>query len=1202
MRMPTSGIARRLPIVLVVAVFLASPAAGTYWKANVRTGSDIVMKDHRWPMKDRGTYYAFWLMGFAPSHPRLGSMYGGMHPNAPGQPPGMFMSYWGEVKNVCEGELFYPHGYGAEGASGGAHGEAVFIRPGAWYRMVKRIFPAGSGAEDRSWVGWWAKDVERNHWYLHSVVELPAAATGFSVGSSGFVEALGPPTEPRAFERRLGYCRKDGKWYKADTVSSSGWKFFKLIEDGTVLRYDRMEKDDPSVRTVKEFTTKQPDEPPLDPPAVKNVRAVSLGNQVAVSWEAPVSASPQLGYQLEAFDNPEAKGEPVAVVEALVPYIRVRRFATPQAARSVRVTVRDIFDQEAAVVVPVSPEEATPAVEDVGKTQPGLTYSYYEAAGGVDWTELPNFDDLAPARQGDVATIDDTVREARDRLYAFRYTGYVQAPADGLYVFTLATCDGNRLLIDGEVVGEHDGLHGRAPRQYAVALGKGLHAFELQYFYGAGRGHHGNLADILQVSWEGPGFETRRMGPGDFRCKPAGQPPAVTLSLEGRDISSDSEPVSLDDNLVTLQASVSAAGRALNKLQLFSDQKLLETLDGDALEQPERITITKLFPAGGNRIWARLWYDENHSVDSQNALNFQTQDYSDGPWRFIRLGHKFPLGARYKDGVASFAGEGSCVGYQEMAGDFTLTAHIKDITLTTPENGVHGQNWLGLYASPVKPLDPNRGLESTFDEHGYGVYLTAGRGMKGWPDFEDLGGGRMCIPTFPSDHRWLRMVRRGDRLQSYTSADGKMWEKAMEVVSQNRPQEHYAGVWFRAIPGKGRSLFQGAVDHISLEPGAPAEQRAKVPAEEIDLTDRITAIVQAKANPDVLVARSPTLGVLKSADRGETFKPVNDGLTTADALAVRSVAVHPQNADIVLRGGGATVDGRLNSGLWRSEDGGQSWKLVTHEIDFCGDGPTTLFGEVIAFCPQDPNVVVAAGETKGAFLSRDAGLTWENVGLAGKRITCLGFNADTVNDVPLLVVGTSADNELHSLGMSSLASSVDSPGGVHAARIHNDKLNWNTWFELSDIAVTNLTFGAYENFVVIATSRGLYYTWQMGRTFSQRRHDVPADQLITALGYRQYPKRVGPGDIRTKSDTFATAFSQAGADFIRWVPERTALPWRKWAEKPQMEGHTSSAVLRVGVTCILPDQEDADTLFLCNRHGVFKTTDHGKTFRHVYGR
>ena len=37
----------------------AGEAGATGWKPNVRTGSDIVMKDHRWPSWDQGTYYCF---------------------------------------------------------------------------------------------------------------------------------------------------------------------------------------------------------------------------------------------------------------------------------------------------------------------------------------------------------------------------------------------------------------------------------------------------------------------------------------------------------------------------------------------------------------------------------------------------------------------------------------------------------------------------------------------------------------------------------------------------------------------------------------------------------------------------------------------------------------------------------------------------------------------------------------------------------------------------------------------------------------------------------------------------------------------------------------------------------------------------------------------------------------------------------------
>jgi len=1202
-RYPTTEVRAAVIFIAAASVLCALPAQATYWAANVRDGSDIVMKDHRWPLEDRGTYYAFWLMSFVPEHPRLGSMYGGMHPNAPGQPPGVFMSYWGEVGNVYEGELFYPHGYGAEGASGGAHGEADFLRPNSWYRMVKRMFPSRRDGQQRTWIGWWIKDVEQNRWYTHSIVELPVSATGFKVGSSGFVEALGPPTVNRAFERRLGYCRKDGQWYKADTVGSHGWKFFKLIEDGTVLRYDRAEKDDPSVKTSKQFTTKQPDDPPLDLPGVADVAAVAQGNQVAVSWEIPHRVSPQLGYKIDVFDNADASGEPMLSCGESVPYVRAKRLDTPRPPRGVRLTITDIFDQTTSRVIPVT--SASPrASAQVTRTQPGLAYEYYEAPGGVDWTQLPDFDALTPARRGYVAGLDDSVRGQRERLYALRYTGYLRVPSDGLYVLTVRTCDGNRLRLDGELIAEHDGLHGRSARQYPLALKAGRHPFEMEYFYGAGRGHHGNLPDILAVSWEGPGFGTRRLGRGDFECVRSEDLPRVKLELLGE----RNEDGSVEDNLVSIRARLQAAGHRPERLQLYAGTRLLETVEGDALADRDRITIEKLFPAGENRIWARLWYDGGHSVDAENVLEFSTRDYNDSDWQFTRLGHEFPLGARFKNGTAKFAGEGSCVAWRKVSGDYTLTAHIKDIALRGPDSDVYDQNWLGLYTSDVGRMNERVGLKSTFNDHGFGIYLTAGRGMKGWADFDDLGGSRMSIPTFPADHRWLRLVRRGKRFQSFTSADGKQWQKAQEIIPRHQTPEQYVGLWFRAIPGKGRRLFQGAIDQVTLQEGnVPPETVPRVPAADLQLDGRVTGVVQAAGDPTILFARSPDLGLLRSADRGETWKPANGELQSAPAaMAVRSVAVHPTDSSIVLRGGGRVIDHTLQSGLWRSADGGRSWKLVTREIDFDGRGPTTFFGEVIAFCPQDPDVAIAAGETSGLFVSRDAGQTWQPAGLTGERITCLGFNADTPRQSPQLIVGTSADAELITLGLGRPATAVEASARVYWGRLADGRPQLSPCLELDRLAVTNLAFGAYHTFGTIATSRGLYYTWQGGGTFSQRRNDVPADRLITALGYRQYPKQVGPGDVRTKSDTYAAAFSapqdhpSVAKSPIRWVPERTPMLWRAWSrEAPRMEGAAESASLGDGVSCILPDREDPQTLYLCNRHGVFKTSDGGRTYRRI---
>jgi len=1169
---------KRLLCTLLALVIWAPLSHATGWKPNVREGSDIVMKDHRWPRWDKGTYYCFWYMSFVPGHPRLGNLYGGIAVGGPEKPPGMFMSYWGEVKPVYVGEYFYPHGYGAEGASGGAHGEALFLRPNAWFRFVKRIFSPAEPGTDAAYVGWWVKDLEKNVWHTHSVVQLPARAAGFK-GNSGFVEALGDPATHRAFERRLGYCRKDREWHKANTVGVSGKRFFKVIEDGTVLRYDRAQPD--SAGDGKgEFTVTQPDAPTLDAPAIEGAEAAALGNQVSVRWAIPAPAAPQLGYKLELFGNGGTAGNPISTARDNAPFVLARRLDAPQAVKSVRITVTDIFDQQASASVRVTAPTLLPAVK-ARDLCPGLAYAYYEAPGKTDWTRLPDVAALKPVKQGVVGTLDDTVQGERYRNYAMRYHGFLKVPADGLYVFSMGTCDGSRLSLGGRVIADDDGLHGMATRQYPVALKGGLHAIELLYFKGPSRRHggHAYLADKLSVSWEGPGFGPRKLTSADFMRRNAAIP-SLNLTLKGTLIDGV-----LDDNLVEIVPDIDLLGRRLTRVQLYSGRKVIKSASGD------NPTFKLLLPAGKNRVHARLWYDESCSVDSGNALEFETRDRTEGPWTFTRLGHKFPIAVRYEDGAASFSGEGFYVGTRKVTGDFTMTARIADITLRTRENGIHGGNWLGLYTSNVGRQREGQGIESTFNQWGYGLYRTAGGGMRGSADFPDLGGGRMSREAFPNpDHPWLRIVRRGSRFMSFTSEDGNAWHKVEERLSKNFTPEQYVGVCFRAVPGKGRGVFQGTIANMALARGeAPEEVRGKPRAADLRLENRITAVVQAPGDSNILYARSPTRGLLVSRDRGATWKPANGNLKAAEALAVRSVAVHPTDAKIVLRAGGIRDGGALKSGLWRSADAGETWKLVTDEIDADGRGPTTPFGEIISFSTEDPNLVAAGGETAGVFLSKDAGLTWASAGLAGERITCLQF----VPKTSTLIVGTCADSEFRTMGLGEPWKPGAAPGRIYRGDYRNGKLQLRKAAEAEQFGVLNIGAGSHPNFSSFATTRGLYYTWQRDIAFVQRRYHIPADVFCTALGARLFRKPYGnrKADIRTYVDTYAAPFS-ADTPGVYLCRDRTH---HRWAALPSQ----SDEKLDAGISCIAPDRDDPDVLFVCNTGGIHRSTDGGKTFRLV---
>ncbi len=137
-----------------------------------------------------------------------------------------------------------------------------------------------------------------------------------------------------------------------------------------------------------------------------------------------------------------------------------------------------------------SPENPTGTVA-------GLNYSYYEGS----WNSLPNFSGLAPLKTGTVTNFSLAPRNRNDQ-FAFRFTGYVQVPADGLYTFYTSSDDGSKLYIGNTLVVNNDGLHAARERAGTIRLRAGKHALTMTYFENSG-------SEALGVSYAGPGIAKR---------------------------------------------------------------------------------------------------------------------------------------------------------------------------------------------------------------------------------------------------------------------------------------------------------------------------------------------------------------------------------------------------------------------------------------------------------------------------------------------------------------------------------------------------------------------------------------------------------------------------------------------------------------------------------------------------------------------
>lgn len=141
---------------------------------------------------------------------------------------------------------------------------------------------------------------------------------------------------------------------------------------------------------------------------------------------------------------------------------------------------------------------------------------------------LPDFRLLRPIGAVYVRELNVTDQEWRAgfpgltglQWFAIDYRGQVQVAEAGRYAFTLSSADGSRLLIDGRVVVDNDGIHDAAAATGQAQLSAGPHAVEVRYF----QGPRDKVA--LRLTCQRPGQAAPAVFP---RCGMAIKTPGVSI-------------------------------------------------------------------------------------------------------------------------------------------------------------------------------------------------------------------------------------------------------------------------------------------------------------------------------------------------------------------------------------------------------------------------------------------------------------------------------------------------------------------------------------------------------------------------------------------------------------------------------------------------------------------------------------------------
>jgi mono/diheme cytochrome c family protein len=123
-----------------------------------------------------------------------------------------------------------------------------------------------------------------------------------------------------------------------------------------------------------------------------------------------------------------------------------------------------------------------------------VKYSYYEGK----FEKLPDFAKLKPTATGECVGFDlDVAKRKND--YAIRFEAYITLDKAEPLTFHLNSDDGSRLIIDDQVVIDHDGVHPPSDKSWEWKFQGNTHKLVLEFFQGGG-----GAELTLEMSARGP--------------------------------------------------------------------------------------------------------------------------------------------------------------------------------------------------------------------------------------------------------------------------------------------------------------------------------------------------------------------------------------------------------------------------------------------------------------------------------------------------------------------------------------------------------------------------------------------------------------------------------------------------------------------------------------------------------------------------
>ncbi len=295
----------------------------------------------------------------------------------------------------------------------------------------------------------------------------------------------------------------------------------------------------------------------------------------------------------------------------------------------------------------------------------------------------------------------------------------------------------------------------------------------------------------------------------------------------------------------------------------------------------------------------------------------------------------------------------------------------------------------------------------------------------------------------------------------------------------------------------------------SVDGGKTWEHKVKIEGEGGGLIDgvKISSMVMDPNDSSILYLGTASSGLYKSENGADSWKKITDeNDILSETIVINDIAIEKGNSNIIYL---AT----LNNGkgeLLKSEDGGKSWNK-SHIIAQAGKAVTA-----VAIDPIFSNVIYIGTGQNGFIKSEDKGKTWVTLYWFGAKIIDIfvdfrnnqGIIVRTANDILKSIDG--------GIEWESLATNINGSSGV----------------SVSFAAISSITMDKHNPFIIYINYLNLILrtedggeTWERLNTLTPSKTAVGTIPQIKQIGIINNIIYYGAGNVLYKSDNKGTSWS-----------------------------------------------------------------------------